>query len=875
MGNASHGTRVFLSALSLGLCVQVFAARTAPADEMKRYYAHPVVEDAHGVIAPWYGGLNGQCDFRVRIAAETLKRYPWADNPATGLPAPHYLYNGHWRIDEDGTITPLEHRPWHNGDLGQRLAFALQAWLNYYRYSGDPAAIAHVTMIADLIITHCQTGEDHPWPRFPVSVPVEGQTYGDCDPDGMIQLDIAAQLGLGLVRAWQLTGNETWLEHAAHWANVLADHRNRDLRFPPWNRYANPERAAWADLQTGGISLLLEFFDALIELGERGRDDAIVEARDAGLAYLRDVLLPRWTEPDTFGRHYWDWDHPVQGEVTTEVASRYMMAHPERFANWRHDVRNITTMFIHRACTSTSSLGDVYSGAWAYPEEPACCDRSLWYAPMQVGSVLAEYGVRTDSEWAREMARRQFLLLTYDIHPTGVVEDNIDGGAIVADGWFKIAHPMPLRFILDGIAWLPETLGANRENHICRSSAVVRHVVYAPGQIRYETAPVPREQIDVLRLAFVPSRITADGRTLPLRPQLDANGYRIDPLPNGDAIVTIRHDNLCRVLVEGNDPQQVLEDELVFTGHWESEDHPDHFGSSVRATDQAGAEAAFHFEGNQFRIIGAVGPDGGRADVWVDGTKQLCGIDFWNPRVIRQQVLYYVNGLSQGRHQVRVVAHGTGNPRAGGAKIRIEAVQFSAATGDAGFGTGRGPTGRQAWILGYPGREPYVDTKGQPWLPGTEVVVRLPREDDPVTDVWYARRIRQHVAGTDDPELYRYGMHAKELTAYVTAGPGSYRLRLLFMERRRRDAQRRLLDVWVNGQPRLANLDLAQSACTGRPFTWPELPTDKTINLEGMHRAADIVLENVQPRHGVIAVRIAGVNDTEALLAALEVTPEP
>jgi hypothetical protein len=29
----------------------------------QRYFAHPVVEDRYGVIAPWYRGLNGQCDF--------------------------------------------------------------------------------------------------------------------------------------------------------------------------------------------------------------------------------------------------------------------------------------------------------------------------------------------------------------------------------------------------------------------------------------------------------------------------------------------------------------------------------------------------------------------------------------------------------------------------------------------------------------------------------------------------------------------------------------------------------------------------------------------------------------------------------------------
>ncbi|HZM05641.1 MAG TPA: hypothetical protein VFC44_21780, partial [Candidatus Saccharimonadales bacterium] len=45
--------------------------------ELPKYYAHPAVLDEHGVVAPWYHGINGPCDYRVRIAAETLKRYPW------------------------------------------------------------------------------------------------------------------------------------------------------------------------------------------------------------------------------------------------------------------------------------------------------------------------------------------------------------------------------------------------------------------------------------------------------------------------------------------------------------------------------------------------------------------------------------------------------------------------------------------------------------------------------------------------------------------------------------------------------------------------------------------------------------------------------
>ena len=70
-----------------------------------RYYAHEARTDRHGVIAPWYEGQNGQLDLRVRIAAETLKRYPWTATDEAPSPAPHYVYNGSWQIAEDGTIT--------------------------------------------------------------------------------------------------------------------------------------------------------------------------------------------------------------------------------------------------------------------------------------------------------------------------------------------------------------------------------------------------------------------------------------------------------------------------------------------------------------------------------------------------------------------------------------------------------------------------------------------------------------------------------------------------------------------------------------------------------------------------------------------------
>ena len=251
------------------------------AETRDRYYAYAAVHDAEGVIAPWYTAQNGQLDFRIRVAAETLKRYPWTtrDNAADGVP--HFLFSGHWSIADDGTITPLVTNDWDNGDLGQRAAYVLSGLVDYYRYSGDPAAVGLLTLQADFLLDHCLTPADHPWPRFLISVPIKGKSYGPCDPQGMIQLDIVAEVAVALLKAYQVTGERRWLEACQHWGDLLAAKRNREPGAAPWSRYANPETAPWKDdTQTGGVAFLLYFLDELIRLGYTGTDDEIV--RGAG-----------------------------------------------------------------------------------------------------------------------------------------------------------------------------------------------------------------------------------------------------------------------------------------------------------------------------------------------------------------------------------------------------------------------------------------------------------------------------------------------------------------------------------------------------------------------------------------------------------------
>ncbi len=898
----------------LVLCVLVSISLPAAATVKPSYYGHETVTDAHGVIAPWYHGLNGQCDWRVRIAAETLKRYPWT-SVSNGVPAwPHYVFNGSWKIDTNGVITPAPLKDWDNGDIGQRATSVLNGFVDYYRYSGDAAAIAHLTYMADFLVDWCVTPPEHPWPGVFISVPVKGKPYGRCDPNGMIQLDLVACTGQALLRAYQVTGNRRWLATAQHWGNLLAEHCNLDPTADPWPRYVNSEASPWKDnKQTGGVTMILGFLEELLRVTETieskptragdgfplpfGRGEGqgegttsgaeaapfrpspltsalspsvgdretsarsrLIAARVAGERYLRDKLLPAWAVDDTWGRYFWDWANPVQNCLTTPDAARYLLDHPTHFPNWRTDARNILSVFFNRTSVAPESGGDVYNGAWAYPESSSCCGRSLWYAPLDLAPVFAQYAVLADSAWARELALRQIVLQTYDGHENGQTEDNLDGGVIVNGSWFNIAHPMPLRFLLAAMAWLPEELGASRENHIMRSSAVVTSVVYGPGRIEYTTFDAPPKTVDVLRLAFAPKEIQADDRSLRARRDLKANGYTLKRLPNGDTLVTIRHDGAKRVVVTGKDPLRVVDDAaLDFSGDWHEEielvgssrcddlarvqrakgivqestnaksrSAPDTarghrsamtlpnsepgFNGRCHVADIAGATVTSHFDGNQLRLIGRTDPSGGLADVFLDDEKQLVPIDCWNPLPRRQQVLHYRNGLAEGPHTLKIMARGAQNPYASGTRVYVEGVQFSAATGAHHFPSGPGPTETQRMIFGYTGRTDWRDSHGHAWRPATEFVTRLTGGADAVARCWWTNATNEPIRGTPDPELYRYGVQATDFWVNVTVGPGKYHARLKFAATRGQQTGKNRFDISVNGRRVVERFDVCATA---------------------------------------------------------------
>jgi hypothetical protein len=491
--------------------------------------------------------------------------------------------------------------------------------------------------------------------------------------------------------------------------------------------------------------------------------------------------------------------------------------------------------------------------------------------------------VRPDLAWpppplrhSSELARRQLILCLYDVLPHGAAEDNIDGGVVTNGSWFESTHLLPLETTLAVMGYQPQWFAPPRENHMVRSASTVQRIVYGKGRIEYESFDAPAGGIDVFRLAFVPRSVTADGVALPRRDDLAANGFTIKPLACGDWAVSIRHDGARRVVTEGDDPQEWLSAaRLACEGAWTDAARIEGQSASCRETSQPGAAVRVRFRGNQVRLIGRVGSAGGLADVWIDGIRQRAPVDTWTPAPLAGQTLFAASGLAQGEHELRLVARGAHNPRSSGTAVWLEGLQWSAATGAVDFGEGQGPTDAQRWIFGYPKRDDYVDSTGRRWKPGCEFVVRSGDGTDSVAAAWHITPVRGQIAGTPDDQLYRYGIHGRELIAQATVAPGWYTVRLHFAATRGVDARRSLISVWINGSEALARLNVAARA-------------------GGPNRALILAFPRIEPQQGVIEVRFVGASDAkspvphrkdgkevvseaasaEALVQAMEIVPE-
>ncbi|TAJ16623.1 MAG: hypothetical protein EPO65_12940 [Dehalococcoidia bacterium] len=155
-------------------------------------------------------------------------------------------------------------------------------------------------------------------------------------------------------------------------------------------------------------------------------------------------------------------------------------------------------------------------------------------------SVRAMLYEATGNEAYREEALRSLALAGYLERDDGVVPFSLcDDSVWFTDGYFDyVPH------FLDAMAALPELAPAG-EDHLLRSSSVVTDVAYAPGRVEYTT--FHDEGVELLRLAFVPARVLADGRPLPTGDASSVDSsFSFDPARN---VLQVRRRGATHVVI--------------------------------------------------------------------------------------------------------------------------------------------------------------------------------------------------------------------------------------------------------------------------------------------------------------------------------------
>ena len=279
----------------------------------------------------------------------------------------------------------------------------------------------------------------------------------------------------------------------------------------------------------------IRLLDEMIGLG-MGDSASYKRARDIAWAWLLEYPLKNnvWS-------NYFE-DVPIQPDLknlnqySPVETARYLMEQPDRDPGWRTHVAGLIE-FVERTFAADYPEGGANNqgkqwGANVISEQieymPKMGSHTSRYA-----SVVARWAELTSDAAARDKAFRSFNWATYMCRENGVVNDQPT--VAHAGIWFSDGYGDYIRHFMAGVGSFPEWAPAG-QSHILRSSSIVNHVEYGVNRIAYTT--FDGGSTEVLRLAFEPIRVTAQGETLEKRSDLDSPGWTFDSTAR---VLRIRH----------------------------------------------------------------------------------------------------------------------------------------------------------------------------------------------------------------------------------------------------------------------------------------------------------------------------------------------
>ena len=502
---------------------------------------HPVQLDAQGKLLPW----PMPDDIGYSYSSHVLTQWTilWDQYNRQRL---HYFY---CCFDFDRTTFELVPDPHWVNSTGYLRAMMQGFIERLYPYTGDPRTITFLQSFIDYELENGLTPKEYVWSQVPYASANPGaKRYTGWSQLGedYIEPHVVGEDGYGYLRFYEMTGNTKYLRAAVHCADALVkNYKAGDQDHSPW-----PVRVSARDGKTVGAAMgpysanVIEpimLFDELIRLGQ-GDIAGYTRVRAAAWDWFQKYPLSNNVWVGYFEDVTPSMDN--MNQVIPLEFARYVLLHPEKDPQWREHAAQLiewvkSTLkwpkYIVHGATVTTEQGNGINFCCNEPNQ--CCDSHT----SRLAAVEALYFAKTGDVTYRDAAFRSYNWVTYF---QGLSRDA--HAPFSNQWWFTDEYADGPRRMMDAFWAVPEWAPAD-ESHLLGSSSVITRIVYGKGSVTYST--FDPQSSDVLRLDFVPEIITANGKPLGRRKDLDQPGFVFD---DSTHVLRIRHDDARDIDVQGH-----------------------------------------------------------------------------------------------------------------------------------------------------------------------------------------------------------------------------------------------------------------------------------------------------------------------------------
>jgi polyisoprenoid-binding protein YceI len=441
------------------------AGAPTAAETLSRLQYHDIRADTAGMILPWSHDDPAKAyDHVVRLVWGFWQRMEACPNGV-----PYYLQHQVWKP---------EHDP--RGLGGDQLSMALSSWNLLHGYLGDPAVVANMRTIADYWLAHGLTAAEGPWPNvpFPYNTEVHSGRYdGDMVAGkGFLQPDKAGAFGAELVTLHEITGEPRYLDAAIGIADTLARNvKPGDGERSPWPFRVHAvtgevfvSKNARFDYTTNWTGAL-RLFDSLVAMG-RGRVAGYEQAR----RLVGDWLKTHPLRSQRWGPFFEDINIYSDTQINAGTMALYILENPGWMPDGLAAVRRILDW-------TNAKFGNP---TWSRYGVLATNEQTAYEVP---GNSHTSRQASLELLWAeaagepshKAQAIRNLNWATYMVAADGKNRYYHD------DVWLTDGYGDYVRHYLRAMAAAPELAPAD-QNHLLRSSSVVRGIDYGPDAVTYE-----------------------------------------------------------------------------------------------------------------------------------------------------------------------------------------------------------------------------------------------------------------------------------------------------------------------------------------------------------------------------------------------------